>query len=1190
MKITILTMLSLLLFGCMNKGSIVVDKPEVFTRERLINSRNQEKKWLLEQLNNTDNASRIQGYRDVRQFVAFLNDFSATFNPLGKVTELKQDLEVADLKRLGDNIEKQDEIANLQYDLRIEKLRKELEDLKNGKEGATSELPSALTAPSVGDQVGTTPTSKSLIPQQREALPSPTPQATQAKLTLIEELRDKLAYRNAVRAAIYEQELDDTHDLNGLTLYTLKFDISVKPENHHGKMGKVKINFVNKTTQDTDFSKTYPDVYEAWVRDLRKKIQSEIFSVQKRLDLGAKLPEREAFEIKKLLKDYIKKITTPNLELNNIAEKLKKKAENAVFRDTINELLNDIKKNVGTAELPEKLKDLIEKLESLKKKNNISYGEVKAIFAEYKAIKQEIEQGSSDSSPNQFIDIVSNSVDFIEFKDSAIQQQGQVSDSLKKAEEAKNYIPNLKDRMKKQNLSFDTFDFLSTLSRGESLANIKLEKQNLARPVTLAIIQKYRDYLNEYVDIYEETFEKAFASISIADENKIATMIYELMDKKLPSQIKNKLVNIRFELPNPYNVEAKSVTEWHVKDTQKKKFLFKIVARFEKDNTTNKTILILDLFRTENSETYVDIREENENSSRKEAFYEALKNLETTHRPYIYTVEPKEYAQNISDVSARETYSNFITSLGALIPNSGLQLQNNNQYIRRTQELLNAINRQPLVVGFINNQQEFGWILGPKFKIGYNWWDRPYVDYEHTPKQYSFTASLIVPAWWKKLELQGKYSWSNGANWRNSGSLFKQDNDTTNVENIVAIDLPGDLTAITTALIAKKTFSAQRPRIHLEDDISLRINTKDDNAERTFIIHGQDLWRNPQVFVGNQKAKDVTLLPNMEALLVTFDNLRMPALENPKEKTTKVDLTVITSAGYDIVKEAIKIINVIAPASQPTSTKPTAKLVLEKPYVNKGKRLTILSPYSLDITKKMGYMTVYFTGKESKKTYTTARYPLVDEKIVKKENDKEVTYRKLSFAIDKGMPQDGNDHITEIMEGELRVKLSNYSPEESAPNKFDFVYFQNPDHSKISLHEESLFKSNPDSTKLLIKLRVSKNQRKHFRIAYPGFEDSLTESLKVTFRGKDIHNKVVEDTTITFSTSQFRKEYINEDLYITIHTTTFFVNEKNKESLDKISKFVKNLRSSNVKELELSVHFGKDGKIAVTKTLKKELF
>ena len=85
--------------------------------------------------------------------------------------------------------------------------------------------------------------------------------------------------------------------------------------------------------------------------------------------------------------------------------------------------------------------------------------------------------------------------------------------------------------------------------------------------------------------------------------------------------------------------------------------------------------------------------------------------------PYVYAVEPKEYAQNISDVGAREELKNYILSLAATIPQaSGLSAKAYAEKLDQSQTLLHGITRRPLAVGYVNGDAEFGWMFGSQVR------------------------------------------------------------------------------------------------------------------------------------------------------------------------------------------------------------------------------------------------------------------------------------------------------------------------------------------------------------------------------------------------------------------------------------------------------------------------------------------
>src|SRR5205085_1506494 len=73
------------------------------------------------------------------------------------------------------------------------------------------------------------------------------------------------------------------------------------------------------------------------------------------------------------------------------------------------------------------------------------------------------------------------------------------------------------------------------------------------------------------------------------------------------------------------------------------------------------------------------------------AFNCVLDGLKARSRPFIYTVEPKEYSQNLSDASARESVRNYTLTLAAAIPNLGAKGSASYDYLKRSQYLLETI-------------------------------------------------------------------------------------------------------------------------------------------------------------------------------------------------------------------------------------------------------------------------------------------------------------------------------------------------------------------------------------------------------------------------------------------------------------------------------------------------------------------
>ena len=243
-------------------------------------------------------------------------------------------------------------------------------------------------------------------------------------------------------------------------------------------------------------------------------------------------------------------------------------------------------------------------------------------------------------------------------------------------------------------------------------------------------------------------------------------------------------------------------------------------------------------------------------------------------QPYIHSIEPRQYAQNISETTAR----NEIT------PDN-----------RKALIIQHGISRKPLAVGYSRGATEFGWILGPRQEVDVD--GNPLL--RHLPIQYTFQVNVHVPAWFESIGLVGKYFWLN-----EDGSIGKG----ANIWNgEIEVKLPCEPRVITAALM--KDDALHRPVIlppwdqgDDEDRFYVRNGQK-----ATMMIRGKDLWRHPKVFLGTQRASSVEILPDLGGLLITFDAIHAPYHSRSIEQL--LDLFVITSQGEAVLKDAVQILS-----------------------------------------------------------------------------------------------------------------------------------------------------------------------------------------------------------------------------------------------------------------------------------------
>jgi hypothetical protein len=299
-------------------------------------------------------------------------------------------------------------------------------------------------------------------------------------------------------------------------------------------------------------------------------------------------------------------------------------------------------------------------------------------------------------------------------------------------------------------------------------------------------------------------------------------------------------------------------------------------------------------------------------------------------RPYVSTIEPTEYVQNISDVAARESLTNLVLALSASLPN-GIGAEKYSQYVERSEEFLHAVKRQPLAIAFNSHaERSFGWILGPRYTIETSSlpFSKSSVAYYHAPVRHSFSATISAPAWSSYICLKGTYSWIGDAGqiiagpYQLWGNLTdKRPGDCNRGE--IEVNLSPEYTGLTQFLIGSKYLGRVGPKLLWEDGWVLENNSA---SKQVLLVHGREVWRNPQVLVGSFPAAQVEILPNMQGLIAYFDNFSIPLEKTASD--SKLDLTVVTPFGRDTLNGAVKV-------TAFSSTRPRAEVLSRFVIANK---------------------------------------------------------------------------------------------------------------------------------------------------------------------------------------------------------------------------------------------------------------
>lgn len=296
----LLVLCACLISGCTGtRGTVLVGQPEVFTRERLIDGRYEDYEWLRGKLKNADDAVGFQGFVD----------------------ETILDITIAKIE------------AEYKMDLPDGKA-----EPPAGKQDAPGG--SATSATTTTDQTGQNkadePSGSSAVsvasePLSRKAgnitskkVPSGKQASkTEAELPKIDQLNDQLAYRSAVRAAMRQSMVDDSHDLTGGMLYDLKFDVAIVPGDDSRRNAVVLFTIdKDRDRDDKNNQRTKGAKDEEDSKGKKCASNARENKVQENRE-GKKCPEEETELIKR--HEYIKWAGSVEQEINELSLSLQQK-------------------------------------------------------------------------------------------------------------------------------------------------------------------------------------------------------------------------------------------------------------------------------------------------------------------------------------------------------------------------------------------------------------------------------------------------------------------------------------------------------------------------------------------------------------------------------------------------------------------------------------------------------------------------------------------------------------------------------------------------------------------------------------------------------------------------------------------------------------------------------------------------
>lgn len=310
-------------------------------------------------------------------------------------------------------------------------------------------------------------------------------------------------------------------------------------------------------------------------------------------------------------------------------------------------------------------------------------------------------------------------------------------------------------------------------------------------------------------------------------------------------------------------------------------------------------------------------------------------------RTRVVGVTPTEMSEQFTSSAQSDIRSAFSAVLDGVF--RGSVASANAAFERATQELrrYELIARNPIVVGFVGGDvrkgapsNSFGWVIGPRLETTTE--GRAGLRYRSSASHHAVSACIVAPASADSLTLNYRvFRIEDSGRWTEAKSIEQCAPKAPDAAPCtITVRLPRSVDTIANAFLAEHAPGATKPK--LSPDQSWRVQA-DEKCGLTIL--GAELWRNPQVYVDGQRATRVQILSDLGGLWAEFEKLR--PLAGQEEGSVKADLVVSTSRGTDLRRGAVEV---LAPRkqkkAQEPSLEPSVQVVVPRPS-DGGKKATV---------------------------------------------------------------------------------------------------------------------------------------------------------------------------------------------------------------------------------------------------------
>lgn len=316
--------ISLLLAGCGTSnpvvrnepgttfGDILVSAPRVAGRERLVNDRLEQDRWLSEQLNRVSEADLgYEGLVDIKNLAYTSAQLKAQVDSAYRLYAAQQGAAISGVKSSAAAMEaaEQARLAAIRSvtgklnkgELTWEQANSQFKDLGVTFSPVTPGAPaSAPNIPSVGS---TTPGLDASLPgralldsKSTAIVPPGGSEASRASVQAspIDRFRDLLAVREEIRTARIENALDDAHDIGGNTLYRLTFDVTTRPQWDTSAVAVVEATVFTEPDPPYEMATKFRRIYE---QEATARVDAMLRQIQTRVEDECPVERRDSLNL-----------------------------------------------------------------------------------------------------------------------------------------------------------------------------------------------------------------------------------------------------------------------------------------------------------------------------------------------------------------------------------------------------------------------------------------------------------------------------------------------------------------------------------------------------------------------------------------------------------------------------------------------------------------------------------------------------------------------------------------------------------------------------------------------------------------------------------------------------------------------------------------------------------------------------